>query len=80
MLESFFADPLYYIGVFFSVAAAVAFLIFLRGFFGGIIKTFTMNESDSHMDHRRVYSVWGVFLLAFLFILWEIVRWIANLF
>ena len=80
MLESFLADPLYYIGVVFSLAAALAFITFLRGFLSGIVKAFTMNASDSHMDHWRVYSVWGVFLLAAIFVLWEIVRWIAGLF
>ena len=78
MLESFVANPLYYIGALFSVLAALAFLVFLRGFLGGIVKAFTMNASDSHMEHARTYSVWGVFLLALLFVLWEIIRWIGG--
>jgi hypothetical protein len=73
-----FAHPFTYLGYIFAFVAAIAFLIFLRGFLPGIPKVFTMDEHDEHQEHRRVRATWGFFILLYLFIAWEIVRWILG--
>ncbi|MCX6820277.1 MAG: hypothetical protein NT019_03300 [Candidatus Adlerbacteria bacterium] len=72
------AVPFYYVEVLLAGLAAISFLVFLRGFLGGIGNVFTMNGHDEHLLHARTRSVWGVLLLAFLFVLWEILRMVAS--
>lgn len=76
-LNIFFANPLLYIGGVFALCAALAFLIFLAGMGGGTIHLFTIHENANHMEHARTRAVWGLFLLAVLFVLWELLRWVG---
>ncbi|HEY4501706.1 MAG TPA: hypothetical protein VJJ20_01390 [Candidatus Paceibacterota bacterium] len=75
-----FAHPLLYVGYVFAFVAAIAFLVFLRGFLSGLPKVFTMDAHEEHQEHHRTRVTWGFFMLLYLFIIWEIVRWIAGLF
>jgi hypothetical protein len=71
-----FADPVTYVGYVFAFVAAIAFLTFLRGFLSGFPSLFTMNWNEEHQEHYRIYATWGVMMLLYIFILWEIVRWV----
>lgn len=75
-----FAHPLLYVGYIFAFVAAIAFLLFLRGFFAGLPKVLTIDAHDEHQEHYRTRVTRGFFILLYLFIVWEIVRWIAGLF
>lgn len=75
---AFFADPLYYIGIIFSLWAAMGFGLFVAGVAEGMPHFFTFGESDTHMAHSRERIVWGLFLAMTAFGGWEIVRVIAG--
>lgn len=79
-LDSFFADPLFYIGVFFSFVAALGFLIYLRGVIAGIGYTFTLSGHAEHVQTAYTRVVWGLLILTATFVVWEIVRWLAGIF
>lgn len=75
-----YGDPMYVIGLLFALAAAIAFLVFLRGFLAGLPHLFTISGNEEFLpDHRR-RVVWGFFMLVALFVVWQIVRWIGGLF
>jgi hypothetical protein len=76
--DNIYATPFHYLEMLFAFFAAIAFLLFLRGFLAGIGNIFKMNGHDEHLDHARVRQVWGVMLLAVLFIIWEMVRTVAS--
>lgn len=59
---------------------ALSFVTFLRGFLTGLPHLFTINVHAEHLEHSRVYAVWGVLLLAWLFMLWEGIRVAATYF
>jgi hypothetical protein len=73
-----FAHPFTYLGYIFAFVAAIAFLTFLRGFLSGLPSVFTMDWHEGHQEHYRVYCTWGVMALVYLFIVWELVRWIVG--
>ena len=75
-----FSNPMLYIGYVFAFLAAIAFIIFFMGFVGGLSRVFTMDAHEGHQEHHRVRATWGFFLLVYLFIVWELVRWFAGLF
>ena len=74
------ADPVFYIGAFLSVAAAVAFLIFIAGFLPGAPHLINLSGNADHLAHYRARAMWGFMLLLFLFIVWEVIRFLAELF
>ncbi len=73
-----FANPLFYLGYLFAFLAAIGFIIFFMGFAAGLPKVFTMDAHDEHQHHHRVRVTWGFFILLYLFIAWELVRWILG--
>lgn len=73
-----FASPLTYLGYIFAFMAACAFLVFIRGFLSGIPKVFTMDYHDEHQEHHRVRATWGVMMLVYLFVAWEVVRYVLG--
>lgn len=77
LVQSFFADPMYYIGFCFAFVAAIAFLAFLRGFLTGSPHLFTMNGHEGHLGHSRFRATWGVTGLFGLIIAWEALRTLA---
>ena len=79
-LNSFFSSPLFYIGVLFSFVATLGFLVYLRGFIAGIGNLFTLSGHAGHVKEAYVRVVWGLLILTATFVIWEIVRWIAELF
>lgn len=79
IVDSLVSDPLWYIGFLLATLAALAFLVFLRGFLSGVPHFFTLSSHDEHIHHHRVRVTWGFFLLLFLFILWQVIRWLADL-
>jgi hypothetical protein len=79
-LNSFFADPLQYIGLVFAFMASVGALLFGAGFFAGVPHLFTISGNEEHILHHRVRSTWGVMIMLYTFILWEIVRVVASWF
>jgi hypothetical protein len=75
-----FAHPLLYLGYAFAFVAAIAFLVFLRGFMSGLPRIFTLDAHEEHQHHHRVRVTWGFFMLLYLFIVWELLRWAFGLF
>ncbi len=73
-----FAHPMTYLGYAFALVAAIGFIIFLAGLGAGLPKVFTMDWHDEHQEHHRVRVTWGFFILLYVFIVWEIVRWILG--
>lgn len=74
------AVPFHYLELLFAFLAAISFLVFLRGWLGGIGNVFKMNGHEEHLEHAYTRQVWGVMLLAALFYVWEIVRTMASWF
>jgi hypothetical protein len=72
--------PFHYLEVLFAFLAALAFLVFLRGWLGGVGNIFKMSGHDEHLEHAYTRQVWGVLLMAALFYVWEIVRTMASWF
>ena len=79
-LDSLFSNPMTYLGVVFAFVAALAFLVFLRGFLSGLPAMFTLVSHDEHQKHHRVRVTWGVISLIALFIIWQLVRGVAGFF
>ncbi len=79
LLATLVANPMYYVGVGFSIWAAYAFITFLRGFLAGVRHWFRISHHQEHLDHARSHAVQGALLLAEIFILWEILTFIVNL-
>lgn len=69
---------MYYLGLVFAFLAALAFLVFLRGFLSGSPHLFTISGNEGHLHHHRVRQTWGVLALLAIFIVWEIVRTVAH--
>lgn len=78
-LTTFFADPMYFVGLVFAFVAAMGFLIFLRGFLSGTPHLFTISGRDDHLKLYRTRQAWGFFILLFLFIVWELLRWVLGI-
>ena len=78
VLTTVVSHPLYTLGVLFSLASGVAFVIFLGGFFAGFAHLFTMDHNDKHMEHARMRATWGVLLLIALFLLWKVIRFLFG--
>lgn len=76
----FYADPYVWLGYLFAFGAACAIVLFLQGFFSGLLPLFTQEGNDEHMHKHRVRATWGVLMLFTLFTLWELIRTAANLF
>lgn len=73
-----FAHPMLYLGYVFAFMGAIAFLIFLRGFAAGLPKVLTIDWHEEHQEHYRVRVVQGFLMLFYLFIVWELVRWVLG--
>jgi hypothetical protein len=78
--SSILSDPMYYIGLIFAFLAALSFLVFLRGGLSGLPGLFTQSAHDDHQHHHRVRVTWGVMMLLFLFMLWELLKWTIAFF
>ena len=76
--SSFYADPLYFIGVVLSVYAAFGFVYFLAGLLPGSHHVILIDGHDGHMSHYRHRIAVGLGLMVEAFIVWEIVRLIAD--
>lgn len=76
--DNFYATPFHYVEMVFAFLATIAFLIFLRGFLGSIGNVFKMNGHDEHVAHAQVRQVWGLFLLAMIFAIWEMTRTVVS--
>lgn len=72
----FTAHPFGDLVIFFSVAGAAAFALFLWGFSGYILA----HEHAGHQTHANASMIWGAAWLVALFVAWEIVRFIAGYF
>ena len=57
--------------------AALSFLVYFRGFLGSVGNIFRMNAHEEHLEHAQAREIWGVYLLIFIFIVWEILRTVA---
>ena len=79
-LDSFYQNPLLYIGLAFSIAGAFGAGLFVAGFFAGLPHLFTISGDDEHLERHRRRITWGVLILIHTFILWEIVRLVASWF
>ncbi len=77
-IQSFLYHPLFYIGSLVAFIAALGFLVFLRGFIGGIGNVFTLAGNVEHVGRANVRAVWGLSILTTTFVVWEILRLIAG--
>lgn len=73
-----FADPMLYLGYVFAFLAAIGFVKFFMGVAAGLPKVFTIDAHDEHQEHHRVRATQGFFILVYLFIVWEILRWFLG--
>jgi hypothetical protein len=82
-MEPFLTNPvansMQYIGALLASLAALSFLVFLRGMIPGTVNVFNFNFHHEHLEHAHVRIVWGVLLIAFIFGLWEVLRFFASL-
>ncbi len=76
--DTIFAIPFHYIEMVFAFLATLSFLVFFRGFLGSIGNLFKMNAHEGHLEHAQVRTIWGVYLLIFLFFVWEMTRTVAS--
>lgn len=79
-MGDFFAQiishPYYYISAGIAVAAAIAFIIFLWG----VMDYVYSHGNDEEKEHGRTNMLWGTVWLALLFVVWELIRFIAGYF
>ncbi len=80
VLNNFLSTPLYYVGLPVSALAVLSLLVFIRGFVAGAGYVFGDNGHIEHQDHAEARVTWGTLLLAFIFIFWECLRFIASWF
>lgn len=73
-----FANPMLYLGYVFAFLGAIGFVIFFMGFAAGLPRVFTMDWHEEHQEHHRVRATWGFFIMVYVFIVWEILRWILG--
>lgn len=73
-----FAHPMLYVGYVFAFLGAIAFLTFFAGFAAGLPKVISMDYHEEHQAHHRTRVTWGFFMLLYLFIAWEIARWVLG--
>lgn len=78
LLNAFFADPMYYVGLIFAFTAAIAFLTFIRGFFTSFPHLLTISVHEGHLKRYRFRVVWGVTGLFGLLLAWETLRWVLS--
>jgi hypothetical protein len=79
LIEILVANPLYDLEVAFSLSAALAFVLFLRGFFSGFWHVLKIDGNEYYMEIYRTRAVWGAMILLALFVLWECLRLIGGL-
>ncbi|MEK7567489.1 MAG: hypothetical protein AAB513_01030 [Patescibacteria group bacterium] len=77
--DTFVSNALLYIGFLLSVFAAISVLIFVRGFLVGARHLISIDGNDENLNPARIRIVWGILLLLFIFVFWEIIRWFANI-
>ncbi|MBC7836555.1 hypothetical protein H7X87_02145 [Acetobacteraceae bacterium] len=80
IIYTFLAHPLFYIGSIFAFLAAIGFLVYLRGFIGGIGNVFTMTGNIEHVAEANARAVWGLCIITYVFVIWELVRFVAGWF
>jgi hypothetical protein len=78
--DTVLATPFHYVEMLFAFIATLSFLVFFRGWLGSIGNIFKMSAHEEHLEHSQVREIWGVYLLIFLFMVWEIVRTVASWF
>jgi hypothetical protein len=80
LYANLYQDPMFFIGLLFAFLAAISFLIFLRGFLSGLPALFTFSANADHQSHHRLRVTWGLMLLLFLFLYWELLKWTIAFF
>jgi hypothetical protein len=73
-IQNIISSPYAIIVTLLSLAAAFAFITFLRGFLSGFKQLTTINENSEELEHFRTYAMWGALQLIFFFGLWETIR------
>ncbi|HVZ76096.1 MAG TPA: hypothetical protein VG934_02370 [Candidatus Paceibacterota bacterium] len=80
LIDTIVSHPYSDLVVLMTFFGALSFVTFLRGLLTGLPHLFTINVHAEHLEHSRVYVVWGVLLLAWLFMLWEGIRVVTAFF
>jgi uncharacterized membrane protein len=75
--DTVLATPFHYIEMLIAFLAALSFLVYLRGFLGSVGNIVRISGHEEHVEHAQVRVIWGLYLLIFLFVFWEILRTIA---
>ncbi|MDE2071432.1 MAG: hypothetical protein KGI70_01700 [Patescibacteria group bacterium] len=79
-LDAVLANPWHDIELIFTGLGVFAFIIFFGGFTAGLPHLFTQNYHAERIAKHRLRVTWGVMMLLALFIVWEVVRWVAGYF
>lgn len=80
LINGFFADPMYYLGICFAFVAAIAFLAFIRGFFTSFPHLLTIAAHEGHLKNYHFRVTWGAVGLFGLLLAWETLRWVLSWF
>lgn len=76
---NFLYNPLLPLGILLSFLAALAFLVFLRGFFSAVLYLFTLNGNDDFTKLSRIRVFWAFLLLIFFWSVWQILLWMGAI-
>jgi hypothetical protein len=79
LIENVISNPYALIILGLSLAAALGFIVFLRGILSGLKHLTNINENAEELAHTRTRAVWGVILMAFFFGLWETIQVLAAI-
>jgi len=80
LVKAFVADPLLYIGMVLSAYAVLGFLTFLNGFISGAGHIIPNSGHAEHQLHARVRAIMGLLNVAAVFLVWEVIRFVASWF
>lgn len=78
--DSFFANPLFYIGALLAGVAAMGFVLFMAGFFPGAVPAVKESGNIEHLSHQRTYVAWGVLLMIAAWSIWQVMLFVGSAF
>jgi hypothetical protein len=76
--DSVFANPLFYIGALLAGTAAMGFVLFISGFFSGVVPALKERGHIEHLFHQRARAIWGLYLMAAAYLIWKLIEWLAG--
>src|SRR5690554_4584809 len=80
LFTSVFAHPGFYIGAALAGVGAVGFVVCVANVLGGIVPAWKDSGHAEHLEHQRMHAVWGLYLMIWAFLAWQVVRSISSWF